>query len=165
MGDRPQKRAASARFTSRWLSIGSSRVVVEDWLTLLHTTTRFPKCSRPRVKIVEGVASGRIDAIIGTSVLDEGLDIPNLSAIHLTCPTSNGNKLKQQVGRCRRPSPLPCVVRDYVDAKCGAVTGSYSIRRRIYREADWTISGNKRGKHGMVQFPEWTADRQPVVGS
>lgn len=106
---------------------------------------------KDRERIVEGIAQGKIDAIIGTSVLDEGLDVPNLSAIHLTCPTSNDGKLKQQVGRCRRPSPLPCVVRDYVDIRCPAVITSYETRRRVYREAAWVIEGTL--KKALVEPP------------
>lgn len=103
-----------------------------------------------RDEIVRGVAQGRIDAIIGTSVLDEGLDIPNLSAIHLTCPSSNQGKLSQQVGRCRRPSPLPCVVRDYVDKRLDATKNSYQTRRRLYREMGWLLEGDLRSG---VQVP------------
>ena len=52
-----------------------------------------------------------------TSIASEGLDLPRLSALHLTCPSSNEPKTKQRVGRIRRileNKPLPRVY-DYVD--------------------------------------------------
>jgi len=52
-----------------------------------------------------------------TSIASEGLDLPRLSALHLTCPSSNEPKTKQRVGRIRRilgSKPLPRVY-DYVD--------------------------------------------------
>ena len=55
--------------------------------------------------------------IAQSSIAAEGLDMPRLSALHLTCPTSNMPKLKQKIGRIRRicdgkPEPI---VYDYVD--------------------------------------------------
>jgi superfamily II DNA or RNA helicase len=52
-----------------------------------------------------------------TSIASEGLDLPRLSALHLTCPSSNEPKTKQRVGRIRRicdNKPLPRIF-DYVD--------------------------------------------------
>lgn len=55
--------------------------------------------------------------IAQTSIAAEGLDYPILSALHLTCPSSNKPKLKQKIGRIRRQcegKPFPMVY-DYVD--------------------------------------------------
>lgn len=52
-----------------------------------------------------------------SSIAAEGLDYPVLSALHLTCPTSNFPKLEQKLGRIRRVmegKPTPRIY-DYVD--------------------------------------------------
>ncbi len=59
-----------------------------------------------------------IQAIVAQrSIAEEGLDYPSLSALHLTCPSTNLPKLKQRVGRIRRVSQekLTPKVYDYVD--------------------------------------------------
>lgn len=94
-----------------------------------------------RRNIVAGVISGRVDVIVGTSVLDEGIDIPNLSALHLTCPSNNEGRLIQQIGRIRRPKDggIFPEVRDYVDVRCKAVIGSYHNRRKWYRRKNFIV--------------------------
>jgi superfamily II DNA or RNA helicase len=52
-----------------------------------------------------------------TTIMDKGIDIPKISNIHLTYPTSNVYKLRQILGRMRRDDgsdKLPCID-DYVD--------------------------------------------------
>lgn len=94
-----------------------------------------------RRELWAGVASGKIDVVIGTSVLDEGTDAPTLSALHLTCPSNNEGLLKQRIGRIRRPKgKQPKVVRDYVDFRCKAVRRSYQQRRKWYRKWGWTCN-------------------------
>jgi len=60
-----------------------------------------------------------IQAIVAQrSIAEEGLDYPSLSALHLTCPSTNLPKLKQRIGRIRRVAEgknlLPKVY-DYCD--------------------------------------------------
>lgn len=60
-----------------------------------------------------------IQAIVAQrSIAEEGLDYPSLSALHLTCPSTNLPKLKQRIGRIRRVAEdkilLPKVY-DYAD--------------------------------------------------
>ena len=50
-------------------------------------------------------------------IASEGLDLPRLSSIHLTCPTTNESQIRQKIARVRRymeGKPLPKVW-DYVD--------------------------------------------------
>lgn len=69
-----------------------------------------------RSKIMLNANSNQLDAIVATSVADEGLDIPRLSNVHLTMPTNNKSKIKQRVGRIRRPiEGKIAIVDDYVD--------------------------------------------------
>ena len=55
--------------------------------------------------------------VANTSIASKGLDLPRLSALFLTCPSSNLPQLKQRIGRIRRfveGKPLPTVY-DFVD--------------------------------------------------
>jgi superfamily II DNA or RNA helicase len=51
-----------------------------------------------------GLQTGRVRVGLGTTVADEGLDIPALTHVVLTCPVhSHPKRLEQMVGRCARP--------------------------------------------------------------
>ena len=55
--------------------------------------------------------------VANSKIASEGLDLPRLSALLLTCPSTNVHKLKQQIGRIRRVfegKPIPMVV-DFCD--------------------------------------------------
>lgn len=55
--------------------------------------------------------------IANTKIASEGLDLPRLSALLLTCPSTNNPKIKQQIGRIRRvykDKKMPLVV-DFCD--------------------------------------------------
>jgi len=74
--------------------------------------------TRKKVKWDEVQQDKSIQCIVANSkIASEGLDLPRLSALLLTCPSSNTPKLKQQVGRIRRVyegKPIPLVI-DFVD--------------------------------------------------
>lgn len=55
-------------------------------------------------RTIAGLASGRVRVGVGTSVADEGMDIPALTHVVLTCPVHNHPKrLTQMIGRTARP--------------------------------------------------------------
>lgn len=91
-----------------------------------------PKADRSR--IVDAARSNLVDAIVATKVADEGLDIPNLSCVHLTTPTANEPKTKQRIGRIRRPvEGKTSVVYDYIDTRVSTCARMARDRRRFYR--------------------------------
>ncbi len=55
-----------------------------------------------------------------SSIASEGLDLPRLSALHLTCPSSNYPQLKQKVGRIRRYLPNKPIPKVYIYIDNGA---------------------------------------------
>lgn len=92
-----------------------------------------------------------------TSLASEGLDIPRLSALFLTCPSSNMPQLKQKTGRIRRQfegKPLPIVV-DFIDDKVYHVTnndGGEEIKTYPLRG-----SGLKREKFYKTLIEEYSS--------
>lgn len=74
--------------------------------------------TRKKTKWEEIRKDRSIQCIVANSkIASEGLDLPELSALLLTCPTTNVHKLKQQIGRIRRicdGKPTPLVI-DFCD--------------------------------------------------
>ena len=99
--------------------------------------TTSKRARKQKREIKKGVESGKIDVVAGTSVFDEGINFPSLSALHMTCPANNEGKVVQQIGRVRRVKGLPPVVRDYIDWRCPAVIKSYTNRKKWYRKRKW----------------------------
>ncbi|MAE81334.1 MAG: hypothetical protein CMB80_01270, partial [Flammeovirgaceae bacterium] len=88
-----------------------------------------------RRQVVQHARDGLVDCIVATKVADEGLDIDTLSAIHLTAPTANEPKIKQRIGRIRRPLPgKRSVVYDYIDERVASCARMARVRKRLYRK-------------------------------
>lgn len=68
-----------------------------------------------RDKLIQEARAGKVDAIIGTNVADEGLDIPTLDTLHYAMPHSNKQNMEQQIGRIERKGGMDPVVRHYRD--------------------------------------------------
>lgn len=81
----------------------------------------------------------KIDFIVSTErIAAEGLDITELSSLHITIPSVNQYKLKQCAGRIRRiheGKKFP-VIRDYVDREMGTVKESedYFVKKAKQRD-------------------------------
>jgi len=89
---------------------------------------------KQRESIVNHAKDGLVDAIIATKVADEGLDIPNLSSIHLVSPTANKAKTQQRIGRIRRPMPNKrSIVFDYIDVRVPSLARMAKQRRSMYK--------------------------------
>ncbi len=61
--------------------------------------------SAQRRAALEAARAGQLDALLGSTVADEGLDLPELGAVVLTFPSRSESRLLQRIGRCLRPSP------------------------------------------------------------
>jgi len=93
-----------------------------------------------REQIVDHAKCGLIDAIVATKVADEGLDIPQLSCIHLMTPTANEAKTQQRIGRIRRPiEGKTSLVVDYQDLRVPALMRMSKARKSLYRRWGFTL--------------------------
>ena len=85
--------------------------------------------------------AGELKVIVATSVADEGLDLPNLSAVFFTFPSSALARILQRSGRVMRPvpdKPEP-IIFDYIDIQIQTLKQQYYQRRRAYHQLRATI--------------------------
>jgi len=97
---------------------------------------KVKKSERQRIR--QKALNGKLQAITATTVADEGLDIPNLSALFMTYPTRAAGKILQRVGRVMRPAPdkLDPVIYDFVDGRVGLLLSQYRKRLKAYDQLD-----------------------------
>jgi superfamily II DNA or RNA helicase len=91
-----------------------------------------------RAAVLDHMRAGRLDVVVATSLADEGLDAPRVSAVMLTAPTRNIGRTLQRIGRALRPhegAPDPVVV-DVVDT-WGPFRGYAQARRTAYVRHGW----------------------------
>lgn len=95
-----------------------------------------------REKVRQQALNQKLDVIVGTTVADEGLDIPTLSSLHLTTPANNNGRIKQRCGRIRRvhkDKKLTPVIRDYVDILVPFLAGIGRKRARWYTKWGFNV--------------------------
>lgn len=87
-------------------------------------------------RVLRDFDEGKIDALIGTSTLDEGVDIPSLSAVVLAGGGKGRLKVVQKIGRALRPKvgDNTTVIIDFRD-RFNIVTNSHFTKRKsLYDE-------------------------------
>lgn len=89
---------------------------------------------KDRAAALARVASGESQVLIATQLADEGLDLPALTAVHLTLPSRAAGRTEQRVGRIMRPSAGKAtpVVYDYVDDDTLCIS-QWRSRVKVYR--------------------------------
>jgi len=90
-----------------------------------------------RQEIFERLQNKEIQIIFATNPLvEEGLDLPHLDRLFLTCPSRNKRKVIQAVGRIMRPcdGKKDAVVIDFVDAEVGILASQARSRKWMYDE-------------------------------
>ncbi len=94
---------------------------------------------KDRTNIVADVKAGRCKVLIATiSLIGEGFDAPNLSALFLTTPVSFSGRIIQTAGRILRPdknnkSKIPRIF-DFRDVNVNVLRNSGFRRDRIYKK-------------------------------
>ena len=94
--------------------------------------------SKERADVLDRMRAGTVQVVVATSLADEGLDAPRLSAVVLASPTRNIGRTLQRIGRALRPcegAPSPVVV-DVHDS-FGPYQGYARQRRTVYRSRGW----------------------------
>jgi superfamily II DNA or RNA helicase len=82
---------------------------------------------------------GGIQVLFSTKLADEGLDLPRLNRLFLTCPIRSVNKVNQQIGRILRkfPGKEDAVVCDFRDSLVSLAESQFHTRlKKAYRDFD-----------------------------
>jgi superfamily II DNA or RNA helicase len=89
-----------------------------------------------RAELLDAARSGRVQALVATSLADEGLDLPRLSRVFLTYPGRARGRTLQRLGRLMRPHPdkTDAVLFDFVDERVSVLRRQHAERRRLYAE-------------------------------
>jgi len=94
-----------------------------------------------RSVILNGVKDGSVKTLIGTQLIDEGIDLPNLSYLLYTAGGKSPRQLLQRVGRVLRVSDTKktATIIDFQD-KTHRVFGKQSdARKRIYLDEKFVV--------------------------
>ena len=112
----------SAQFNERYPEIPSECITGRD-----HKARR--------TICIQGMREKRLKVVFSTRIADEGLDVPNLGALFLTCPIRSTSKLQQQVGRVLRvhPGKLQPIVYDYYDKLNSLAASQFRTREQFYK--------------------------------
>lgn len=83
---------------------------------------------------LEAALEGDLRVLVCTQLADEGLDLPSLDALVLTCPGKGGGRLRQRVGRVSRTckGKADAVVVDVVDS--GFLERLWWSRQKAYKD-------------------------------
>jgi superfamily II DNA or RNA helicase len=85
------------------------------------------------------MSQGKFRVLFSTKLADEGLDIPRLDRLFLTCPIRSVNKVNQQIGRILRkfPGKQDAVVFDFRDSLVSLAESQFHTRlKQVYHDFD-----------------------------
>ena len=87
-------------------------------------------------QVIRDFNEGKIDALIGTSTLDEGVDIPSLSAVILAGGGKSKLKTLQRIGRGLRPKTIDntTIIIDFRDRFNVVTHAHFKARKNLYDE-------------------------------
>lgn len=131
-----------------------------------------------RDRVIAKMVAGEIKVIVATKVMDEGVDVPPLDTLYITCPGNNKQVLEQRLGRVRRhyEGKMPPIVRYFVDEGHGALYGcakgtqkslmelGVPIHYVSKRKSDKKVEKAKT-KRSISSFQQATEARKGKVGS
>jgi superfamily II DNA or RNA helicase len=85
------------------------------------------------------MSQGKFRVLFSTKLADEGLDLPRLDRLFLTCPIRSTNKVNQQIGRILRkfPGKTDAVVFDFRDSLVSLAESQFHTRlKQVYSDFD-----------------------------
>lgn len=92
--------------------------------------------ARERTSILEAARAGELDVLLGSTVADEGIDVPGLGALVLAFPSRAEPRLLQRIGRVVRATPAKPrpLIFDLVD-RVGPLASQARARRKAFAGA------------------------------
>jgi superfamily II DNA or RNA helicase len=92
------------------------------------------RTKKDRAAVILAARDRAVDVIVGTQILDEGVDVAPLSRVFMVWPSKAEGRLVQRIGRALRPLPGKSrpVAFDFVDARVGVLRHQARQRRAVY---------------------------------
>lgn len=112
-----------------------------------------------REDYLDKFSNNEIDILFASRIAREGLDLPNITHLHLLTPKKGDSKtgvhdgaaLEQEIGRAMRPDPKnpskKAVVFDYIDYDNGILKTQWYTRRRVYDRLGINIPKKERNNN------------------
>lgn len=95
-----------------------------------------------REEVINKVRSGEVKILIGTTILDEGMDLPNLKYLIYASAGKSSRQVIQRIGRVLRISPekKSTVVFDFIDRTHRLLFNQAKTRMKVYKDEQFDIS-------------------------
>ena len=106
-----------------------------------------------REAALEAIRNQAAHVLFATKIADEGLDLPRLNRLFLTCPSRHHSKVVQQIGRITRPYPgkADAVVFDFVDWNLRLAASQFQARRaHAYETIGGEATASPRAKSKVL---------------
>jgi superfamily II DNA or RNA helicase len=98
-----------------------------------------------RERIMQAAQNREIDILFATKLAKEGLDLPHLDRLYLTCPKRSAATLEQEIGRVMRPcdGKADAVVYDFWDSRNPVLLWQARQREKVYRRMGMTVTNRE----------------------
>lgn len=110
--------------------------------TLRAATLTGQMAKRERTRVMEDVTARKVDVLFATQLTREGLDIPHLDQLFMSCPKRAAAAVEQECGRIMRPAEgkAGATVWDFWDSGSPMLRGQFWRRRDVYRKLGMEVS-------------------------
>ncbi len=95
---------------------------------------------KKRKGAIDDLRGGKLPVVVATSLADEGLDLPRLSAVFLASPQRARGTTVQRLGRLLRLFDKKPKLYDFVDDDVDVLASRATARRRVFKETDLLIT-------------------------
>jgi superfamily II DNA or RNA helicase len=111
-----------------------AKLITEAGTEAIAITSKMKKSDRKEA--LRRLREGELQVACGTSLLNEGIDIPRLGVIGLAAPARAKGETIQKLGRLMRkfPGKKPDLV-DFIDPNVPILVERARARKRVYKEA------------------------------
>jgi len=89
-----------------------------------------------RQRMLEDFRKGKIKCLIGTSVIGEGVDLPNANVLVMAGGGKARSQIMQNIGRVLRPGKAEATIYDFTDVGSNFLSEHALLRQEIYRIYD-----------------------------
>lgn len=118
--------------------------IIKEFLDDLNVTSEFMQGSKTtdqRDSILANIKSGKTKVLIGTQMIDEGMDLPNLKYLIYASAGKSSRQVIQRIGRVLRitPTKKSAIIFDIQDRTCNLLYRQAKSRLQVYRDQQFPV--------------------------